>query len=657
MSEYKEVYQNLMNIMNSIQRIQKIQMSGLTNPLTTDIIMNGYNILECNNIIANTLTSSNINTNALLTNSITSNYQSGIKINSNYPNNSGTFPLLTVTGQTTGSLTYPNNDIFKVNNDGSVIIGSYGRLITNSTVPALTVYGSIELHGPLNSTNIVSSIIGDADNGPGAITVSGTYAHKTVALANTINNINITTGAISNLYTNSSTISSLFASSGTIGNHYSNAGSISSLYVNSCSNINTNINSSTISNLISANGTISNININSGTISNLNSTDSKINNLYTNSYALSNLFVNSGTINNLQSKNATISSLFTNNGSFGNLYSNSSSIASLNTTNCTSTNIFCNSSSIGNLVSNYGTISSLYTSNLKLINLQSNPINYVIGVDGQGNINSQAVPSLNGITNVTTGTTYSLGYIPNITGSTLNVNTPNQNLNSNSITANFNGLFLTLNTTIEYPYTITLTSNNLTSLESSNNIAFLTGTSSFPVETLTIKNNITYNKIGNIIYWKCDLVLSTTRDFGGLVTYIFGRPVGNFYNSAYFILPSIYLSSPISPILNNPTNITSLIQLCYLHRIDTFVNTVSYNGYTSTNGVQVIFRDSYLGETNITFIPTYNILSINGSNTGVVMLNPSNNFNMLFMSSFMTSITDLPFTVTLNFSGSYYTTS
>jgi len=650
MSEYKEVYQNLMNIMNSIQRIQKIQMSPLTNPLTTDIIMNGYNILECNNIIANTLTSSNINTNALLTNSITSNYQSGIKINSNYPNNSGTFPLLTVTGQTTGSLTYPNNDIFKVNNDGSVIIGSYGRLITNSTVPALTVYGSIELHGPLNSTNIVSSIIGDADNGPGAITVSGTYAYKTVALANTINNINITTGAISNLYTNSSTISSLFASSGTIGNLYSNAGSISSLYVNSCSNINTNINSSTISNLISTNGTISNININinSGTVSNLNSTDSKINNLYTNSYSLSNLFGNSGTINNLQSKNATISSLFTNNGSFGNLYSNSSSIASLNTTNCTSTNIFCNSSSIGNLVSNYGTISSLYTSNLKLINLQSTPINYVIGVDGQGNINSQAVPSLNSITNVTTGTTYSLGYIPNITGSTLNVNTPNQNLNSNSITANFNGLFLTLNTTIEYPYTITA-EPWLLRLISSNYIRYGEIGNNFPVETLTIKNNITYNKIGNIIYWKCNLILSTTALIAGnQIIYSFDNLFDG--NLPYFILPFKYSSSLTSPILNNPTNITSLIQLCYLHHIDAIVNTVSYNGYTSTNNIPLAFLSP--------FNPFYNNLSINGSNTGVVMLIPSNNFNQLYMYNPSNSpITSLTFTVTLKFSGSYYTTS
>jgi hypothetical protein len=656
MSEYKEVYQNLMNIMNSIQRIQKIQMSALTNPLTTDIIMNGYNILECNNIIANTLTSSNINTNALLTNSITSNYQSGIKINSNYPNNSGTFPLLTVTGQTTGSLTYPNNDIFKVNNDGSVIIGSYGRLITNSTVPALTVYGSIELHGPLNSTNIVSSIIGDADNGPGAITVSGTYAYKTVALANTINNINITTGAISNLYTNSSTISSLFASSGTIGNLYSNAGSISSLYVNSCSNINTNINSSTISNLISTNGTISNININSGTVSNLNSTDSKINNLYTNSYSLSNLFGNSGTINNLQSKNATISSLFTNNGSFGNLYSNSSSIASLNTTNCTSTNIFCNSSSIGNLVSNYGTISSLYTSNLKLINLQSTPINYVIGVDGQGNINSQAVPSLNGITNVTTGTTYSLGYIPNITGSTLNVNTPNQNLNSNSITANFNGLFLTLNTTIEYPYTITGGTFPQT-LISSNNISYDISLppAFYPAETLTIKNNITYNKIGNIIYWKCNLILSTTRLIeGNQISYYF-------INSSYFILPFKYSSSLTSPILNNPTNITSLIQLCNLHRIDTVVNNVRYDGYTTSTGNIPL---SLLGPNGmqtqpINFSLTYNNLFINGSDTGVIILAPQNGFPWLNVSNnvYTNPIPSAPFTVTLNFSGSYYTTS
>jgi hypothetical protein len=655
MSEYKEVYQNLMNIMNSIQRIQKIQMSALTNPLTTDIIMNGYNILECNNIIANTLTSSNINTNALLTNSITSNYQSGIKINSNYPNNSGTFPLLTVTGQTTGSLTYPNNDIFKVNNDGSVIIGSYGRLITNSTVPALTVYGSIELHGPLNSTNIVSSIIGDADNGPGAITVSGTYAYKTVALANTINNINITTGAISNLYTNSSTISSLFASSGTIGNLYSNAGSISSLYVNSCSNINTNINSSTISNLISTNGTISNININSGTVSNLNSTDSKINNLYTNSYSLSNLFGNSGTINNLQSKNATISSLFTNNGSFGNLYSNSSSIASLNTTNCTSTNIFCNSSSIGNLVSNYGTISSLYTSNLKLINLQSTPINYVIGVDGQGNINSQAVPSLNSITNVTTGTTYSLGYIPNITGSTLNVNTPNQNLNSNSITANFNGLFLTLNTTIEYPYTITggtfpqtLTSSNNISYDISLPPAF------YPAETLTIKNNITYNKIGNIIYWKCNLILSTTRLIeGNQISYYF-------INSSYFILPFKYSSSLTSPILNNPTNITSLIQLCYLHRIDTVVNNVSYDGYTSTGDIPLRLlgsNDGGMGGQPINFSLYYNNQIINGSETGVIILAPQAGFLFLKISNNEIPSSPLPFTVTLKFSGSYYTTS
>jgi hypothetical protein len=217
MNNYKDVYQNLMNITNSIHDIQKLQK------LHNEIINGG-------NIIINSLTSNNLSTDTLSTNTITTNYPNGLTIKGNgYGTTSGTSPLLTVSGQQTGVSAYAN-DMFKVNNDGSVVVGSYDRIISGSTVPALTVYGSIDIEdGFINAPNIISSI----SNNDGSIAIQGTYANKRISIANPLPTLNNTVGTISSLYSGSSTVGSLNVSNGTFSTLYSRSGTVGSLNVNS----------------------------------------------------------------------------------------------------------------------------------------------------------------------------------------------------------------------------------------------------------------------------------------------------------------------------------------------------------------------------------------------------------------------------------------
>lgn len=238
----KDVYQNLMNIMNSIADIQKLQISALRTPLDRNINMNNYNINNANIINTGTLSSLSLYSNSLTTNTITTNSSNGLYINStNYP--SGTTSLLTITGQTTGNANYPN-DIFRVNDNGSVIIGTYNTPYS-ATVPALTVYGSIDIEdGQINASNIINSI----NNTDGSIVLSGNYANKTLSVG---------------------TLSSLIATSGSVGSLYCNSGSIGNITVTNGIINNLSSQSGSIANLIVTNGTISNLSSQSGTLGSL----------------------------------------------------------------------------------------------------------------------------------------------------------------------------------------------------------------------------------------------------------------------------------------------------------------------------------------------------------------------------------------------------
>ena len=287
MNNYKDVYQNLMNIMNSISDIQKLQISALRTPLDRNIDMNNYNIINGNNIITNSITSNNLTTGTLSTNTITTNYPNGLTINGNgYGTTSGTMPLLTVSGQQTGISAYAN-DMFKVNNDGSVVVGSYDRIISGSTTPALTVYGSIDIEdGFINAPNIISSI----GNNDRSISIQGTYANKTISIANPLPTLNNTVGTISSLYSGSSTVGSLNVSSGTFSTLYSGSGTVGSL----------NVNSGTFSTLYSRSGTVDSLNVSNGTFSTINS----------GSGTVGSLNVSSGTFSTINSGSGTVGSLY-----------------------------------------------------------------------------------------------------------------------------------------------------------------------------------------------------------------------------------------------------------------------------------------------------------------------------------------------------------
>ena len=304
----KDVYQNLMNIMNSIVDIKKLQINALRTPLDRNINMNGHNINNANIINSGTLNSLSLYGNTVTTNTITTNSSNGLYINStNY--SSGTVALLTVKGYTSGNINYPNYNIFKVNNNGSVIIGTYETL--GQTAPALTVYGSIDIEdGGIYAPNIISSI--NNMNNDTSIRIGGTYINKTLALANPLNNIQVVSGTISSLSTNLGSIPNLIATTGTISSLSTNLGSIP--------------------NLIAPTGTISSLSTNLGSIPNLIAPTGTINSLYTNLGSMTNLIAPTGTI----------SSLYNSSGSIPNLIAPIGTIVSLSINSGTIPNLFIN---------------------------------------------------------------------------------------------------------------------------------------------------------------------------------------------------------------------------------------------------------------------------------------------------------------------------
>jgi hypothetical protein len=372
MNNYKDVYQNLMNIMNSISDIQKLQISALRTPLDRNIDMNNYNIINGNNIITN-----NLSTGILSTNSITTNYPNGLTISGNgYNTTSGTSPLLTVSGQQTGNSAYAN-DMFKVNNDGSVVVGSYDRIISGSTVPALTVYGSIDIEdGFINAPNIISSISSDS-----SIAIKGTYANKRISIANPLPTLNNTFGTISSLYSMSGTIGSLNVSNGSFSTLYSGSktvgslnvsnGTFSTLYSGSGTIGSLNVSNGTFSTLYSGSGTIGSLNVSngtfstlysgSGTIDSLNVSNGTFSTLYSGSGTIGSLNVSNGTFSTLYSGSGTIGSLNVSNGTFSTLYSGSGTIDSLNVSNGSFSTLYSGSKTVGSLIVNNGSFSTLYS--------------------------------------------------------------------------------------------------------------------------------------------------------------------------------------------------------------------------------------------------------------------------------------------------------
>jgi hypothetical protein len=615
MNKYKDLYQNLMNIMNTIQDIQKLQVNVLSNPLNQDINMNHHNILNTNIIETNTLSSSNIITTRLSTNTITPNYPSGILISGNYPSNSGTVALLTVIGQTTGSLSYQNNDIFKVNNDGSVVIGSY-----NTSSSALTVYGSIHLHGPLNSTNIISSVVGDADNGPGSIISVGTYAQKTLKLANPINNLTANTGNINSLYINSFNIDNITPTSATIGNIYSTSGTIGNL--NTTSNTISNLYNTfgTVGSLSAINGTISNLYSTFGTVGSLSAISGTISNLYSTTGTVGSLNAISGTISNLYSTSETVSSLSATSGTISNLYSTSGTVGSLNATNGTMSSLYCNSASISNLINTNCTASSIYTSNLK-VNLQSGNSTNIIGVDISGNINYQPLPSA---ISVISGTTYNIGYNSNIAGSTLTINMPNQSGNTDAFPLFKNLNINTITQITNYPITRIGTTNQY---KSTNNVYFTTGDS---INASDIRGSVSYNIMGKYVSWLCTLSIAIPSNS----TLIFLG--GQFGTKLFFNLPLDYSNSNV--VLNNQTSITELSQF-----INMATNTVNINpDYDNNNYINI----KYLGHSPNVSITSGVITPQYTSGSNIVIINDAIRITgpVIEFSPYM-----------LYFSGSYYT--
>jgi hypothetical protein len=590
MNNYKDVYQNLMNIMNSIHDIQIKHTKTLLNPLTEDLIMQNHSMYGGNIINTNTLSSSNISTIGLSTNTIISKYPTGLIINNNYINNSGA--LLTVSGQFTSPYTdsYPSNNIFKINNDASVVVGAYERLITGSTLPALTVYGSIDIEdGSITAPNIISSITGDASRG---ITVYGTYAEKKVKLANPINSLAVTTGTISTLYSESCNISTYSTISGNIHSLYSSSCTINNLNITSGTIGNLYSNSSSIDKLTVTSGSISNLSANSSSIGNLFITNGTNGNIYNLSTTSSNLNTISGTINNLSINSSTMNSLSSINGTSNNIYSNSYSATNLNIINSTIGNLNTNSSSIGNLNTNSSTISNLNTNGLKLINLPSGNSNTIIGIDSQNNVKSQILSS--GITNVINSTTYNNGYNAIKSGSQLTINTPNQSLNTDGSPL-FNGLYINTKT-VSTDYNVGSSyyqdeSQNIQYFRMNNNITIIVPFNLYDPTfymTRSYKSYVNYIEINNYVIWSCKLILSVGSPIlpGYAIRFSQTNPGQNPnipnppsppYPAPYFILPSIpvnvtYTTTsttiPITQLINyikygsgGSSNITNTINL------------------------------------------------------------------------------------------------
>jgi len=579
MNNYKDVYQNLMNIMNSIHDIQIKHTKTLLNPLTEDLIMQNHSMYGGNIINTNTLSSSNISTIGLSTNTIISKYPTGLIINNNYINNSGA--LLTVSGQFTSPYTdsYPSNDIFKINNDASVVVGAYERLITGSTLPALTVYGSIDIEdGSITAPNIISSITGDASRG---ITVYGTYAEKKVKLANPINSLAVTTGTISTLYSESCNISTYSTISGNIHSLYSSSCTINNLNITSGTIGNLYSNSSSIDKLTVTSGSISNLSANSSSIGNLFITNGTNGNIYNLSTTSSNLNTISGTINNLSINSSTMNSLSSINGTSNNIYSNSYSATNLNIINSTISNLNTNSSSIGNLNTNSSTISNLNTNGLKLINLPSGNSNTIIGIDSQNNVKSQILSS--GITNVINSTTYNNGYNAIKSGSQLTINTPNQSLNTDGSPL-FNGLYIN---TMQYIEPFGLhhredgTPDGISYAFYYYNNNSLIPTTPAPPASVTpqFENQINYIKIDNYIIWSSKLII-TINQSGNWSYNISINQAGS--DKAYFTLP--YAAVNVTNTTTSTTiPITQLIN--YINYLsggsNTIANTINLLGHSS----------------------------------------------------------------------------
>ena len=557
--------------MNSIHDIQIKHTKTLLNPLTEDLIMQNHSMYGGNIINTNTLSSSNISTIGLSTNTIISKYPTGLIINNNYINNSGA--LLTVSGQFTSPYTdsYPSNDIFKINNDASVVVGAYERLITGSTLPALTVYGSIDIEdGSITAPNIISSITGDASRG---ITVYGTYAEKKVKLANPINSLAVTTGTISTLYSESCNISTYSTISGNIHSLYSSSCTINNLNITSGTIGNLYSNSSSIDKLTVTSGSISNLSANSSSIGNLFITNGTNGNIYNLSTTSSNLNTISGTINNLSINSSTMNSLSSINGTSNNIYSNSYSATNLNIINSTISNLNTNSSSIGNLNTNSSTISNLNTNGLKLINLPSGNSNTIIGIDSQNNVKSQILSS--GITNVINSTTYNNGYNAIKSGSQLTINTPNQSLNTDGSPL-FNGLYINTMQYIE-PFVFTgrvnITIPYCAYFYYNNNSLIVTIPQPPASVTPQFENQINYIKIDNYIIWSSKLIITINQS--GNWSYLI-----QINEYPYGIRP--YFTLPYAAVNVTHTTTSTTIPITQLNNYINYYNTGSNNTITNT---------------------------------------------------------------------------
>jgi hypothetical protein len=613
-------YQNLMNIMNSIHDIQIKHTKTLLNPLTEDLIMQNHSMYGGNIINTNTLSSSNISTIGLSTNTIISKYPTGLIINNNYINNSGA--LLTVSGQFTSPYTdsYPSNNIFKINNDASVVVGAYERLITGSTLPALTVYGSIDIEdGSITAPNIISSITGDASRG---ITVYGTYAEKKVKLANPINSLAVTTGTISTLYSESCNISTYSTISGNIHSLYSSSCTINNLNITSGTIGNLYSNSSSIDKLTVTSGSISNLSANSSSIGNLFITNGTNGNIYNLSTTSSNLNTISGTINNLSINSSTMNSLSSINGTSNNIYSNSYSATNLNIINSTISNLNTNSSSIGNLNTNSSTISNLNTNGLKLINLPSGNSNTIIGIDSQNNVKSQTLSS--GITNVINSTTYNNGYNAIKSGSQLTINTPNQSLNTDGSPL-FNGLYINTMQYIE-PFVLTNRVDNGPQGEYfyyNNNTLIITIPQPPASVTPQFENQINYIKIDNYIIWSSKLIITINQSGNWSYNIYRAFSAGD---GTYFTLP--YAAVNVTYTTTSTTiPITQLINYINYYNAgsNTITNTINLLGHSSNFSYDPSIKPigSYFNNANFPNRIYLNFNNINGLSGTLSSANPS----------------------------------